>query len=98
MSEIITKYHYDEPEDRLVIERVQDVAPYLDSNKRAYNDASEFGRYKGDFVKVAEIPNCVIEQWMKEGINIYDENCKDAVRKKLLSPEYRYLRTTPGKY
>jgi len=98
MNDIKTELDYDEPEERLIIKRTQDVEPYLERNKRAFNDAPEIGRYKRDFVKVAEIPNIIIEQWMKEGINIYDPNCAEAVRKKLLSPEYKYLRTTPGKY
>ncbi len=97
MSEIKTKLHYVDHEDTLIVQRTQDVEPYLDKNKRAFNDAQETGRFKGDFVKMAEIPLSVIEQWMKEGINIFDDNSKAAIRKKLNDPDYRYLRTTPGK-
>lgn len=46
---------------------------------------------------VAEIPNIVIEQWLKEGINIFDKNDAKKVQAKLNSNEYAYLRTSTGK-
>lgn len=94
MSDSKTIFHKNR-DGTMTIQRHQDVEGILESNKRELidnevNDKS-FGR------KVASIPNLVIEQWMKEGINVYQMGVDPAVRKavmrKLNSPEWRYLRT-----
>lgn len=97
MSDVITEYLYDEPEDRLVIKRTQDVEPYLDANKAAFNESPEHGRWKGDFHHAARIPNVIVEQWLKEGINVFRKEDWPKVRAKLNSNEFRYLRTKPGR-
>lgn len=97
MSDVITQLLYDEPEDRLVIRRVQDVEPYLEANKTEYNSAPEHGRWKGEFHHAACIPNVIIEQWMKEGINLFKKEDWPKVRAKLNSNEFRLLRTKPGR-
>lgn len=76
--------------------RHQDCEPILDNNKRLYtlNDGYSPSR---DLRRVASIPLTVVEQWMKEGVNIFDKNCAEAIRKKLNSPEWLYLRTAPGR-
>ncbi|GAG52779.1 unnamed protein product, partial [marine sediment metagenome] len=47
----------------------------------------------------ASIPLVVVEQWMKEGINMLrpTEEDKKKIRQKLNDPEFRYLRTAPGR-
>lgn len=101
MSDVKTITRYDEAEDKLIIERVQDVEPYLEQNKREYNSVphKQRNKYKGEFVKVASIPNVIIEQWMKEGINIFDPSpeMQKKIKEKLNSSEYQYLRTRPGR-
>lgn len=82
-------------QDKLVVCRSQDVSGYLERNRR---ERAEFRRrLNSSMRKVAEIPLIVIEQWMKEGINIFDRNDAKKVQQKLNSPEYAYLRTSPGK-
>jgi hypothetical protein len=78
--------------DDMHVRRSQDVEAILDENKRlaSLNDGYSPSR---DFRRVASIPMTVIEQWMKEGINIFDRNCDEAIRRKLNSPEWRRLRT-----
>jgi hypothetical protein len=79
----------------LVVRRTQDTTPILEHNKRVRND---FQSRRGENLRyVAEIPNIVIEQWMKEGINIFDKNDAKKVQAKLNSNEYAYLRTSTGK-
>lgn len=82
----------------LSVQRTQDVEPYLDANKRAQADAAggwrrSHGRTRR---KIAEIPNIVIEQWLKEGFNIFQVSGRE-LRKKLDQREFSYLRTVPGK-
>lgn len=88
--------------DKLVCERVQDVEPYLDANKAAYNEVSSWRPFAGaDGRMVADIPNVIIEQWIrKHGFNIFNEQAPDyqkRLRQLLNSNEYRFLRVTPGR-
>lgn len=78
---------------QVVVHRVQDVEPYLDANKAELRDFKPSKNRR----KVAEIPNIIVEQWLKEGINIFDRNHAQAVQRKLNSNEFAYLRTSPGK-
>lgn len=92
-----TEYHVTE-DDKLIIKRVQDVEPILEANKRAFNEHSTKGNlFGGTFHHVAEIPVIVIEQWKKEGIDFYNKEHWPKVMAKLNDPDYRYLRTMPGR-
>jgi hypothetical protein len=80
---------------RIVVCRSQDVTPYLEANKRKRND---FQSRRGSALReVADIPNVIVEQWMKEGVNVFDPNCDKEVQRRLNSNEYAFLRTSPGK-
>jgi hypothetical protein len=79
----------------VIVQRIQDVEPYLEANKRR-RDSFQSDR-KANRRLVAEVPCVIIEQWMKEGINVFDRNHAKAVQAKLNSNEFAYLRTSPGK-
>ena len=85
----------------LVVKRTQDTTPYLDENTRELNSHGDWRPYsgKGNLKKIAEIPNIVIEQWIKEGVNIFDPDpaMQRAFRRKLDDYTYKKLRTMPGK-
>lgn len=85
-----TRYHKEDT--RLVVEHVQDVEPYLDRNKRWANGGNR--PREGGLCKVASIPNVVVTEWMKRGVNLFDKNDQQKVAALLNSPEYRYLKTT----
>lgn len=92
-----TKHHYDQLEDKLHIERVQDVQPILEANKRAYNDA---GSFKSEiFNKKAEIPLVVLLQWcQKRGISYHEFMNDDSILRRFLNdPDNRFCLTRPGK-
>lgn len=81
------------------VHRVQDVEDVLNENKAAYNSHGDWksSRYgKGPMHKIASIPIIVVEQWLKEGFDIYTATPQQ-IRRKLNDPEYKYLRTIPGK-
>lgn len=86
--------------DKLVCERVQDVEPILEYNKACYNDVSDWRPFAGRNSRmVANIPNVLVEKWIKEGFNLFNENQPDyqkKLRQRLNSNEYRFLRVTPG--
>lgn len=94
MSEIKTTA-VDNRDGTISFNREQDVEGILQQNKEERN---HYTQDKGSAIrKVASIPNIVIEQWLREGINIMNMGrCPDTRRKvlqKLNSPEFRYLRT-----
>jgi len=82
--------------DDMHVRRYQDCEPILENNKRLFtlNDGYSPSR---DLRRVASIPLTVVEEWMKEGIDIFDPNCAEAIRRKLNDPAWLYLRTAPGR-
>lgn len=86
---------------KLVVHRQQDVEPYLEANVRAYNEAPSWrtGRYSRPMREVADVPLVVIEQWMKEGVNVFsnEPEMKKKVAAKLNDYTNRKLRTNPGR-
>ena len=94
MSDITTKLVQDNA-GRLQYERMQDVDPYLAMNKyERNNDAGAKTKFAR---KAATIPNIVIEQWLKEGIDVFKYGiCPDTTKRikaKLNSNDHQYLRT-----
>ena len=84
-------------DDGNIIERkTQDVEPFFENNKALYNAGDGYSPSR-ELRRAASIPMVVVEQWLSEGIDIFDPNHKEAVRRKLNDPENRFLRTAPGK-
>ena len=91
---VSTVYH--DLGDRVVIERLQDVAPIIEANKRQYNEA---GGRMGEMVHIGRVPAVVIDQWCKEdGINYLDKANRKALLAKLHHPDNRMFKTHPGKF
>lgn len=89
---------------KIVIKRTQDTTAYVDANRAQFNEAPSWrpyasGRKDKSMRKVASIPLIVIEQWMKDGVNIFDPSpeMQKKVAQKLNSIEYQGLRTYPGR-
>lgn len=92
---VATRMHLDH-DGLLVIERAQDCTPILDHNKALANDGDGYSSDR-TLRRVASIPLVVVEMWMNEGINIFDPNHADAIKRKLNDPDNLYLRTAPGR-
>lgn len=88
---------YDEIEDKLVVQSQQDTAPILENNKRARNEFdvtyNSDIKHANGWTKVAEIPNIVIDQLMKEG----RWGDRKAMKKWLNNPDNKMFRTTNTK-
>ena len=70
--------------------RLLDVEPILERNKALQNE----GHRGGFWWRAASIPNVVIEKWLREdGIDVFNKDHWPAVRRRLNSSEYRWLRT-----
>ena len=93
MSEVTTEVKREN--GRIVVVRSQDTSAYLERNKR---ERAAFQKPRNENLRlVADIPMIVVEQWMKQGVNIFDPNDNKKVQALLNSNEYQYLRTSPGK-
>ncbi len=94
MSDVLTRYH---SEGRaLTINRVQDVEPILEDNKRL---RSEEQSRKSSFRHIARVPNVIIERWFNEErargnttIKWGREEMDRLIARKLRDPEWAYLR------
>jgi hypothetical protein len=81
----------------LIIERAQDCAPILDRNKTLANDGDGFSASRA-MRRVASIPLVLIEKWAnEEGIDFFNPDHADAIKRKLNDPDYLWLRTAPGR-
>ena len=97
LSGIQTWHAYDDATDTTYIEELQDVEPFLEANKKLQNETEYSAEGKRrEWWHVASIPAGVQLKWLKEGINIHNKNHWPAVRRKLMDPEFRYLRTALG--
>lgn len=73
------------------------VENLLDQNKERYNDGTNgYISKEREFKYVAEIPTWVQVLWLQEGIDIWNKNHWEAVKRKLNSNEWQKLRTSPG--
>lgn len=92
-----TIVHHDDDGDRLIIERAQDVQPILDHNKRLFTHNDGYSPSR-ELRRVASIPLVVVEKWLREdGIDVFNKDHAEAVRRKLNDPAYAHLRTAPGR-
>lgn len=90
-------FDFNESTGKTIIQHEQDVEPILAKNVKLQNDPD----YKKEGIKrewqhVAHIPDIVILQWRKEGIDVFNKDHLPAIKRKLRDPEWRHLRTTLG--
>jgi hypothetical protein len=83
----------DETTGESFIRYEQDVNPILDANKSAHLDGLD---KTADMWHVASIPNVVLMKWMTEhGVDFFNPDHKDGVRKLLNSSDYAHLKRAP---
>lgn len=87
----LTTWHdYDDTTDTTFISYDQDVAPILDANRDAANDATG---PMGEMVHVASIPVSVQLKWFVEkGVDVLNPDHQTAVARLLDDPDWRYLK------
>lgn len=80
--------------DTFDITKVQDISKNLELNRAV---ANEVGKRSGSdaYNQVASIPAIIVTKWLiEEGIDLYNPDHSDAIKKKLNSSDFRYLRTS----
>lgn len=96
--------HIEEQDGLLIVKKTVPKAilnKYLDHNKAEQNAIPQ-KQYKSalrkkNMWKVASIPNIVVEQWKKEGVDVFKDEDWEKVRAKLNDPDFKWLRTSPGR-
>ncbi len=80
--------------DEFALHTIQDVEPILDANKAKANMGRDYYAASDDMWRVASIPASVQMKWMiEDGIDIYNADHADRVKKKLNDPDWRHLKT-----
>ena len=85
-------FHFHEPTKEFAIEHIQDIQPLVDSNK----NLQENDHLMRDELRLsARIPLTVYYEWKnKFGVDVFNPNHKEGVKRLLNSADYRYLKTT----
>lgn len=96
---VTTTLMWSESESKLVVKSEQDVEESLAWNRALFNaDRSSSSLWDGrTMVKVASIPNILIAQWRKRGLNFYQKDDRARILAMLSTNEYSGLRTAPGR-
>jgi len=98
LSGVETFHDYDPLTDITHIQQVQDVEPILEKNKALANTDHSGDGIKNSWWHCAPIPNVIISKWLNEdGIDFFNKDHWEAVKRKLNVADYRYLRTGRGK-
>ena len=80
------------------VETRQDVEPILDNNKRLANDNDGYSPSR-ELRRIASIPLVIVEKWKNEmGVDVFKKDHQAKVRALLNDPDWRYLRTSPGRF
>ena len=102
----ITETFLDNGNEGVVQKRSLDIKPIIEDNKRLYNQNDGYSPDKG-LKRIATIPTIILEIWCKEYHK--DQNKgnwfdlprviqQKILREKLNSSDYRYFRTSSGKF
>lgn len=94
-----TYHHYDHQSKQTIIETVHDCSPVLERNKILTNKDDAKKQIKNNWWHVASIPIGVQHKWLVDhGVNIFKKDHWGKVKKLLKDPDYKYLKTTTGKF
>ena len=102
----ITETFLDNGKDGVVQKISLDVKPILENNKRLYNQNDGYSPDKG-LKRIATIPTIILEIWTKEyhkdqnkgnWFDLPKDVQQKILREKLNSSDYRYFRTSSGRF
>ena len=92
-------WHYDHADDTVRLTQAQEVAPIVEF-ARAHHDATpdKHGRWRGELVPVATIPNTMLLELMRLGVLGRGFRVLDERRFYSWLQEHSYFKTTPGRF
>ena len=91
-----TDMHFDEVDNTILFNTVQDVTAVLEENKRrmnAYGDKLTMGK-RGEWHHAASIPVTIWERWMKETNGAIEKDSKLLARY-VNDPDFKYFKVAP---
>lgn len=96
-----TYHYYDESKDMTYIEEVQDLRPYAEELKRfrsglggkGHLNSYERQGIKNNMMHVATVPNSVLVDWMRKGIDVFGRNSAAEIKKELNKSDMKPFRT-----
>lgn len=92
----IAAYYEADGKDTRLIHEYDDVSGVLDNNKLNYNHVNGWNADRS-MHKVATIPLSLVTKWkLEEGLDVFNKEHRERLKKKLNDPEWRWLRTSPG--
>ena len=89
---------WDQASDTLIIRESQDLSPIFDRNAELRNEGISGDGYSDtrELRRVASIPLVVVNQWYREGFNIFDEKNAAELKRRLNDSENLFMRTSIG--
>jgi hypothetical protein len=102
----ITETFLDNDKDGIIQKRSLDIEPIIENNKKLFNQNDGYSSDKG-LKRIASIPVVILEIWCKEyhkdqnkgnWFELPQETQKKILKEKLNSSEFRYFRTSEGKF
>ena len=91
-----TDMHFDDVDDKITFNTVEDAQPVVDANKRKFNDYGDkltLGK-RGEWHHAARIPPTVFERWIKEtnGAILKDQKL---LARYLNDPDNKFFKVAP---
>lgn len=98
MSDIVTRHHYDQLEDRDIVERVQDCEPIVKEVKQI-KEVTDGRSNNGIGYFAGRIPGVIVEQYCNENKVSFRDFCIDDthIKRILNNPDYKKFRVFEGK-
>lgn len=84
--------------DDIIVKRTQDCEPIIEANRSIQNEPQ---KRAGTFRHIASVPMVVLEQWIiADGVNylaLPKGEFERLIKRKLRDPDFKWLRTSPGR-
>ena len=97
LTGVMQEIEYHSLEDKTAVRTTQDISQIIERNKKLQNaEAYKKEGIKKNFQQVADIPIVVYQQWLREGVDLFNPDHWPKVKAKLQDPDNRFLRTTLG--
>lgn len=94
---VLTWFQKDPITGAVTISYSQDCEPIIRDNIISQNSGHDGYSKSRDLRRVANIPNGLLLKWkLEEGIDIFNPNHRQAIKRKLNSSDYQFLRTSLG--
>lgn len=98
MDDLVERLHYDENEQKMIVQTTYDNSAVIEANKQAQNATPEFGKYKGNLVHAARLHMGDIVRLKNLGYDVLSSDPAE-VRRALcyIQSNEQYLLTITGK-